>query len=773
MCTSLVRVTPALLDFGPVDVGTLKSLDLVIENQSAVAAAIQCQVDSKVITCNRAPLTVPALQSVRVRVDIYPRRVNARYRKQIVVRNLHNRRNDSVVEVRSEHVDRRRMAYHNLFYRTLVPDNEQNFVDFGTIPLNSRVLRRVNLHSRCPRPMTIQLAAGDDGGGVVSLYTTVDPRALASAEVRDAARRLPLLERQAEIHSSIERFKERAEVPQDTAGAAAVPRRRPTESLASSVLQRDMFVDKRVQRGHTCLVPFPRTMRAAHPSIDYLDIATRDPPIRPPMTVRIRRRRLHDGGIGHVSEPAHAEPPAVAETVARIMERAARILDEIVNGLDTTPCTLFATAKAEDEYVRRQVDLHKYVDLLIESGYLKPAQSVTLPASGSAPVFVMVRAMESLLEPHADPSSSSVPPRLDANVYMKLVERPVDLLDTAAELPEGMAQLPERRFLVRASFCRSDLGLGQKSINVGNMQVDESSRKYLLIQNRAETPLMYAIRKTGSIASGDIRFVDSNRYGVVRGFDSRKIVFVFRPSLTGAYNEQISIANVLNAHGGKTATLKAVVRRPSKFYIQSLALSFPSPLSVDQRSDEFQALVLKNMTPKTRILVVRPIDPPPSDTPISVLLAPVFPADIADAAAPPPRLLDRETEEKIEALEQKLKIAVRKNRPEKIDKYHKKLAKLRGSAHAPADAQDTLPDGASSPGTNDKAVVVARADGDSHLVVTLPASADVSIPVVAVPHILEDGVSGVIAAQGFLVVHEQKDKDNIKVVTLSASVQID
>ncbi|KAJ1939908.1 hypothetical protein EC988_007183 [Linderina pennispora] len=297
------------------------------------------------------------------------------------------------------------------------------------------------------------------------------------------------------------------------------------------------------------------------------------------------------------------------------------------------------------------------------------------------------------------------------------------------------------------------------------MQVDETSRKYLLIQNRSETPLMYAIRKTGSIASGDIQFVDNNRYGVVRGFDSRKIVFVFRPSLTGAYSEQISIANVLNAHGGKTATLKAVVRRPSKFYIQSLSLAFAGPLACNCRSPDHQALVLKNMTPKTRLLVVRPIDRDEN----RVRLAPVFPPDIAHA--PPTRLLDRETEEKIEALEQKLKIAVRKNRPEKIDKYHKKLAKLRGANQPVMDAAER-PDVA----TPEPTATVVRSDDDSRLVVTLPPNADVSIPVVVVPHVVDQespGEKGLVTAQGFLVVHEQKDKDSIKVVALTAPVEVE
>ncbi|KAJ2017557.1 hypothetical protein IWW57_005346, partial [Coemansia sp. S610] len=414
--------------------------------------------------------------------------------------------------------------------------------------------------------------------------------------------------------------------------------------------------------------------------------------------------------------------------------------------------------------------------------------------------------------------------------------------------------------------------IGQKSINVGNMQVDEASRKYLIIKNHTETPLMYAIRKTGSIASGDIQFVDNNRYGVVRGFDSRKIVFVFTPSLSGTYSEQISIANVLDPQGGKTATLKAVVRRPSKFYIQSLLLEFGKQteeehleasnsshtLKIGQRSDEAQLLVIKNMTAKTRQFVVKSVKdmqaeslptPLPQTQPQlqllqgreqgagiveatpytrtavtpsniadgetfedSVTLDPLFPADIT-ALAQSAKVLDRETEEKIEALEQKLKIAVRKNRPEKAEKYTSKLAKLRGSGASldPGAAVQlpkisplvseagsratTVPGATSSAATGDTlgvrsppsasqaAVTIQRLAADTQLLVTLPASSEASIPVVVVPRMINSSVEAlgrrdsagrcVVSAKGQLVVHEGKDKDNVKVVTLQALVEID
>ncbi|KAJ1647556.1 hypothetical protein LPJ64_001089 [Coemansia asiatica] len=782
MCTPIVRVTPALLDFGTVDVGTLKTMYLTIENLSPVPATVVCVLESKVINCTRAPIVVPPRSAEAVRVDIYPRRINARYRKQIIVRNVHSRGNDSVVDVRSVHVDQRRMAYHNVFYKTLVAGCEQNFVDFGAVPLHARAVRRIALANLCTRALTLELAPSDAGS--IAAYTAV-PRpssssssslsaaaATLSAEAREVARRLPRLERQAVMHSNIELFKEHQPVSTKAASAAVAAAFAFQAPSSKSVypLQRDVFVDKTVEQGHVCLVPFVRRGPAPM-SVDYLNLATA---CGLKASVRLAKVRICEGADSDAAnEPpkaltsklladsethAHVAEGEMSETAAvAAISHAWDILDEIIEHMDMVPQTLFASTRAEDDYVRRQVDLRNYVDLLVDAGFLRPITRIRVPASAETPVVVMLSPVES-------PAT-----RFDANLYFKLIDRPADLLpfttSTGASTIGTLGnsyQLPVRRFLIQASLRRAELDIGQKSINVGNMQIDESCRKYLVIQNRSDAPLMYAIRKTGSIASGDIRFVDNNRYGVVRAFDSRKIVFVFCPALHGVYNEQISIANVLDPSGGKTATLKAVVRRPSKFYIQALLLDFSdngdddsasSVLTLGSRSQEFRLLVVKNMTPKTRVLSVRAADPQPAEP---VTLSAVFPPDVA-VSQDADRLLDRETMEKIEALEQKIKIAMRKNHPEKIDKYRAKIAKLRDAKTPADDIADTA--------------AIERLAGDTELVVTLAPNGEARIPVFVVPTLVSAVTDSVVAASGQFVVHEIKDKDNVKTVTVTARVR--
>ncbi|KAJ2385415.1 hypothetical protein GGI23_006718, partial [Coemansia sp. RSA 2559] len=517
MCTPFVRVSPPMLDFGSVDVGMLKTMYLQIDNISQVDATVQCKLESKVINCIRAPIVIPPLQSRPVRVDIYPRRVNARYRKQIIVRNKHNRLNDNVVEVRSVHVDQRRMAFHNLFYKTLVPQNEQNFVDFGTVPFNSRVMRKINLQNLCRCPVTIGLSTGEGAGAgapfplnvdgdlegneafdnnnshsssnsrcssngssdsnddsMIATYTVVPLIAdgAVTQVARDVAKQLPLLERQAVMHSTIEAFKEHSggfRVPKDmpahsnTAHMSAQPRvysaKMHKDGGVRRALRPGVFVDKAVERGHVCLVPFSKPGKpdmAVPLSIDYLDVPlvfTRKQP-----SVRIREHGngelpLEDpGGGGTVTSlelqtsPASSLDEQSAEDLATtaIIGRAMQILDQIISNLDTVPKTLFASSKAEDEYVRKQVDLHKYVDLLIEAGFLQPTSQVVLPPSGTELVIVMLRPSEARTA-----LDKPAPPRFDANLYFRLIDRPSDLLpytdSASAAVFANSYQLPVRR----------------------------------------------------------------------------------------------------------------------------------------------------------------------------------------------------------------------------------------------------------------------------------------------------------------------------------------
>ena len=97
---------------------------------------------------------------------------------------------------------------------------------------------------------------------------------------------------------------------------------------------------------------------------------------------------------------------------------------------------------------------------------------------------------------------------MDARIFIRLKEfdRKIDHPQFAQLLNENenLQLIPVRELLVRASLCRSIMELGQKNINFGIMEKNQKRTKSIIICNKSEVPLLYNIKKSGSIASGDI-----------------------------------------------------------------------------------------------------------------------------------------------------------------------------------------------------------------------------------------------------------------------------
>lgn len=176
---------------------------------------------------------------------------------------------------------------------------------------------------------------------------------------------------------------------------------------------------------------------------------------------------------------------------------------------------------------------------------------------------------------------------------------------------------------------------------------------------------MFRLRTSGSIASGDLK-LGLGRYGVISAFGRKEFEnFSFVPSLTGTFNETIVIENVLDSYNDQNVSVKANVRKPPAFTIEPAALEFGviDPASqVDQLN-----FVLTNVSKHERTFVVevKPIDGA-SFAAISLY------KDDTDVGT----VLSKHEEEEVEGITQKLKIARRKGKADKIAKYEARLAEL-------------------------------------------------------------------------------------------------
>jgi hypothetical protein len=105
-CTSLITIASGgKIDFGEVTVGASKTATITIQNLSALSARVEIAAISKVLSANRNVIVIPPMESVEERIEFFPRRINEKYEKQIFVRNLLNRANDQLLEIRSKNVD--------------------------------------------------------------------------------------------------------------------------------------------------------------------------------------------------------------------------------------------------------------------------------------------------------------------------------------------------------------------------------------------------------------------------------------------------------------------------------------------------------------------------------------------------------------------------------------------------------------------------------------------------------------------------------------------
>jgi hypothetical protein len=164
-CTSVISLTSgAKIDFGEVTVGASKSSSLSITNLSALSAKIEIAAISKVLNTNRNVIVIPPHETVEEKIEFFPRRINDKYEKQMFVRNLLNRANDQLVEIKSKNVDVHNLTLHSHLYRILTPSGS-NFLDFASVVINSPTVRTVlfeNLSSTVPLLLELSASQPED-----------------------------------------------------------------------------------------------------------------------------------------------------------------------------------------------------------------------------------------------------------------------------------------------------------------------------------------------------------------------------------------------------------------------------------------------------------------------------------------------------------------------------------------------------------------------------------------------------------------------------------
>lgn len=478
----------------------------------------------------------------------------------------------------------------------------------------------------------------------------------------------------------------------------------PTPYLTSEGVQADERADVSPSRT-TNEAQIPSTPLARLPSPLAQDILQKaGSPSRP--LAKVRQAEMLDS---QKRSPALTGKKKMRQDVFEPENVADLSIDELVGAIETQPSTLstlfFNSPQAEEKHVRKEVNLQRELKNAIQSETLVSIGMLSIPP-GQERQVVAVYCPNGSTRPHIQATAR----KQDSRIFLRLVDYDAEAVRKSPEFSQmaGMdkEELPIRDLMVRTTACRSLLELGQPHINFGQMEKGETKVRKILIHNRSEWAESYCIRKSGSIASGDIK-LSAGRYGVVPAHGKREVEFTFSPTLTGAFNEKLVIENVADRDRDLTVFLKATVHKRPNFSVEPAAIDFgtckPGKLT------EPQAFTLSNTTNKLRTFVVA-VDAHDLRHQRTIMDLVFSTANEGESRAALTRAEETAMAEEIEHISQKLKIATRKGQEDKIKKYEDRLSELATkTGNAPAPAPTT------SDGATDGQVVATPGEGEAAL----------------------------------------------------------
>ncbi|KAF9912253.1 hypothetical protein EC991_000144 [Linnemannia zychae] len=756
-CTSFVTFEPKALDFGDTDVGALKSLPIKLTNQSEIPAVVQLDFQSKVLNCSPSgPITLPPKSSTDLKLDIYPRKVNPDYRKQLTLFNFTNRANDQIIEVRSTNIDKNRVTFHSLFYRVLYPGGT-NFLDFGNVVVGGISLRTITISNFTKNWLTLEVTTSLCGelsvyeqarehrdylnlnkvSGLLSSDQDTTPTVHAGFQ---SATHSPVSKSSALPTAGSGRT-----APSDGSKSTLFKRRQDQRELHSNATSESgtpaaigggALASSLALKAKAILFHGDVSQGASSSSASFLDLATNKPREVKKITRRIptmkellepasqsKSKSTTDKagkitGAGHLepssrsprsnaisqqsSSVSNTEPFKRSDATSTSTQRqqdpkapqgegtqqaaadgkqeensllSSRTLDSVLAAMDANSSTggsmLFYKPADEERYVKEKMKLTRELRNAIASGELAPISVVSVPPETEHQLVVLFTP-SSTFRDHI----KGIPKNQDARIYLRLVDFDQE---TVANNPQfrplldgDLSQIPLREIMVRSSLVRSIMDLGQNNINFGNMDKGEKRTKTIVIQNRSKEPLLYHIRKSGSIASGDI-VLGNGKSGVVRGYSKKEVDFIFEPSLSGLYHERLAIENIQDPDSGRVLNVKANIRKPKHFSIDCPEVDFGA--CVINQKTESKRITVTNSTKQTRTFEVR-IDPHEM-MPLATGMHLGGEIEFTLEDDPGQAVVTKEMEDEIEILEQKLKIAKRKGREDKVKKVTARLSLLR------------------------------------------------------------------------------------------------
>jgi hypothetical protein len=538
--------------------------------------------------------------------------------------NLLNRDNDLEISVRATNIDKHRVTFHSLFYRILTPTST-NFLDFGSVLLNSPAIRTFNIDNISNKSLLLDISSSlpDE----IKIYTKADdlPRsspagATASSGTREMMKESfgdkRMLIRSIGVNSPSSPALREASLSRKLDPPSRLDEMSPDYlDLAASIGRKSENVSN---------VATPDSVDRAHvwknepltsDRILESEISGRGRVINSKMTANSQKDASADKDQEinrHISTERVRDTASNVLTSLRyavtnnnlalvdFLEAGDLSLDELVALLEVftgTPPPLFASIASEERYIRAQRLLKTQLDDAISNKSIIPLSTADVAASSELMIIIVytpTSTNKSFIQVCHNFNGKGKYKKMDAKILIRLndFDRDIDAPRFEQLFNSKLGDIPARELLVRSSLIRSVMELGQKNINFGTLEKSQLRKKTIVIRNISETPLLYSIRKSGLISSGDLIIADG-RIGIIKSYGKREVEFTFEPTIPGSFHEKLVIENVQDSENNQIVSVKAVIRKPHTFVVESLKVDFGMCL-INEPCPTTQEIIISN-----------------------------------------------------------------------------------------------------------------------------------------------------------------------------------
>jgi len=667
-------------------------------------ARILC--NSKSIRFRETALELPPLQSQILELEFTPSSKRRNYRKQITIRNNNNPGNTELVEVQATLISTESSALHALFYRVTPP-----VMRFDGLMVGSPAIRSMTIRNISSAPITLELTSSH--GGELEILKERDLEDVSNSELLSA--RSSDVTTRARRTGNTDKSMMEKEVKMDLEREVALAMEKKERLL-------DIVENRQGGRGRGGNARLNERRRSVHTEMDGKEgdadtpKATQKPPHATPGSKpatpmqeskaegvfgdkesgsrgglnrkRATTRSSDDiaGNIGNIGTPSSyggGTPAGASRLNARDPGRDMGLVDgdvgenengniirrkvnmkELVAEAEEAPKWYFSDVDDEREYIRAFIGQKTRLMEALNSGQISRVEhDITLASKEQVELFLLFTVnTESDLVPLNlnDGKKRSVTAHLD----MKMTQCDRSIFN----LPPTLEMDHSEKFVIEGKVCRPVIDLVQRNINFGTMQRNEVRERMISLMNLSDLPLFYRIIKTGNFVSGSMEFPRGTT-GVVRAMGSVEVPFLFNPSMHGAFCEDVKIENIAATSHSETITVKAVIQQSKNFWVEHTELACGSVLCGKGRTHATR-IVITNTSNRRRTF--------------NITKGPEI-AHIAGVTKEMTFWLEHEgsvqdtvkNEEMIEALEQKLKIALRKGAEGGSKKHTDKSAKLK------------------------------------------------------------------------------------------------